>query len=210
MKRICFLIFLLLLMVLFGVKSTIAQKQNLENLLLNPSFEEGENHFVYWNRGGTATYIFTEPWHAYHGDWSFGIGNNLEWTSEDSWGSAFQVLLDPEDPQNLYLVIPGDKFTFEMWMMIEENYNGKSSLKIDFFAYDRRLGLKGEPLASFQSKIHTGVIIKRWFKETVEGTAPEGTVSVVVSCLSEDMGEGSKYVFFDAGVVTITRTGSLL
>ncbi|MCK5655609.1 MAG: hypothetical protein KAI03_04915 [Candidatus Aureabacteria bacterium] len=201
MKKLCFLLCSLFLINLFNIELTIAQE---DNLLLNPSFEDGENRFDPWTAEGIATYIWTQPWHAYKGNWAFSIGNDLEWAYDGSWGCIFQVLVDPGNPQNLFPVIQGDTFTFEMRMMIEKGYKGKAGLKIEFFDYDRRLGFKGKPLDSFRSAICKEKNIGQWLRYRVKGLVPEGTVSVTVFCMSEDMPKGSKYVFFDAGVVTIT------
>ncbi len=202
MKKTYF-IMLIILGILCNAKFINAEEQNM---LRNPSFEEGGNHLDYWRTEGNATFVGAQSWHPYKDAWSLGIGNDFTWASKGNWGHVFQVLLDPKDPTNLYRVFPGQIFSFEMWMMTEENYRGKASLKIEFFDYDRRVGLRGEPVAFFQSKIHTGEIIGKWIKENITGTVPQGTVSVIISCLSEDMDVGSRYVFFDSGVVTVTRS----
>ena len=172
--------------------------------MLNSDFEKGETHLAFWEVEGDAAVIWVLPWHSYQTPRSFGVGNDLDWARENTWGRCFQTLRNPDNPEDLYPVTPGEIFTFKMWMMIEEGYKGKAFLRIDFFDYDRRMGFLGKPIASFQSKIHaTREVAWKWYKESVKATAPAGAVSVVVSCVSEDMDKGSKYVFFDSGVVIV-------
>ena len=194
-----FIIFLLLIFVIIVADRSIGKTG--QNILLNSDFEEGMAHLAFWEVEGGATVIWTLPWHTYRTPWSFGVGNDLDWAQDNAYGRCFQVLRNPENSEELYPVTPGEIFTFKMWMMTEEGYRGKAFLRIEFFDYDRRMGFFGKPLASFQSKIHTGEVTWKWFEESVRATAPEGAVSVVVSCVSEDMERGSKYVFFDSGVV---------
>ncbi len=203
MKKIFLTGFIAIIAITVILPFLTGQAMAQKNLLLNPGFEKGD-HIDYWINDGTATFNWVADWHPQEGKWSFGVGNDLEWAKDDAWGCAFQVLCDPDNPDSLYPVILGEKFTFEMWIKGEENYKGKASLKLEFFGYDRRLGLSDEPLASFQSESHTGQF--DWLQEIVKGTAPKDTVSVVVSCLSENMPIGSaggSYVWFDGASVTV-------
>ena len=203
MRKFYFVMCLLFLLGLINAEPVLSEESNI---LRNPGFEEGDSHLDYWRMGGNATFVGVQSWQPYEGKWSLGIGNDLSGAHEGSGGCVFQVLLDKKDSANLFPVSPGQTFSFEMWMKTEDKYRGKASLKIEFFDYDRRLRLKKEPIAVFESKVHTGEIAGKWIKESVTGVAPPGTVSISVSCLSEDMDAGSRYVFFDAGIVKVTRT----
>lgn len=193
--------FAVIFVVLFFVAGRVDAE---ENLLLNPSFEEGE-HIDYWINDGSPTFNWVSDWHSQEGKWGFGVGNDADWAKGSAWGGCFQVVCDPEDPDELYPVNPEEKFTFKMWIKGEENYGGKASLKLEFFDYDRRLGITGDPIASLQSKIYTGSF--DWCQETVSGVAPEGTVSIVVSGVSEDMPigpMGGSFIWFDNAGLTVT------
>lgn len=170
-------------------------------VLQNPSFEN-EDHLKCWATDGNATFVWVEQWQPVEGKWSFGVGNDLEWGQKGAWGRCLQVLLDPNNSNKLYPISEGNAIQFAVKMMGEDGYAGKASLKIEFFAYDRRQGFSAPPLASFQSKIYTDRF--DWIKVAVRGIAPKGTVSVAVSCISEDMPKGSKYVWFDDGAVNIS------
>ncbi|MCK4947981.1 MAG: hypothetical protein KAS46_06375 [Candidatus Aureabacteria bacterium] len=193
--------FAVIFVVLFFVAGRVDAE---ENLLLNPSFEEGE-HIDYWINDGAATYNWVADWNSQEGSWGFGVGNDSDWAKDNVWAGCFQVVCDPDDSDNLYPVSPEENFTFKMWFKGEENYSGKAGLKLEFFDYDRRLGLTGDPIASFESKTYTGSF--DWCQETVSGVAPEDTVSIVVSGVSEDMPigpQGGSFIWFDNASLTAT------
>ena len=169
-----------------------------ENILQNASFDN-EEHMQYWASDGNAVFIWTETWHPREGSWSFGVGNDLDWAKSNKWGRCLQVLRDTDNPNEIYSVSEGEVINFSMYVMAEEGYEGKASLKLEFFGYDRREGFSGEPLASYQSKIYKSNPEWKWTKLTVRGSAPEGTVSVAVSGISDNMSKGSKYIWFDDG-----------
>ena len=173
------------------------------NLLLNPSFEEG-GHIDSWINDGDAGVIWVFDWQHQEGKWAFGIGNDLEYSKDGAWGRCLQVVCDSKNPDNLYKVTPGETFTFKMWIKGEENYKGKASLKLEFFGYDRRLGFTDDPLASFQSKIHTGQFV--WVQETVSGVVPKDAVSIAISGVSENIPKSMKnsYVWFDDASLTVS------
>lgn len=170
-------------------------------ILQNPGFEN-EDRLRYWATDGNATFVWIEQWQPAEGKWSFGVGNDLDWAKESSWGRCIQVLRNPSDPSKLYPISEGNVIQFTMKMMGEDGYAGKASLKVEFFSYDRREGFSAAPLSSFQSKIYTDRF--SWIKATVRGIAPKGTVSAAVSCVSENMSKGSKYIWFDDGGVSIS------
>lgn len=172
-----------------------------KNTLRNASFES-EQHLDYWISDGNATFAWVEQWRPAEGKWAFGVGNDLDWAKESGWGRCIQVLRNPSDPSKLYPIAEGNVIQFAMKVMGEDGYTGKASLKLEFFGYDRREGFSAAPLASFQSKIYTDKF--SWIKVTVRGIAPKGTVSAAVSCVSENMPKGSKYVWFDDGGVNIS------
>lgn len=171
-----------------------------KNLLQNPGFEN-DQRLDKWATDGKATFIWTETWHPRSGAWAFGVGNDLDWAQDNNRGQCFQVLCDPANPDKLYPVVEGDVVNFSVYVMGEEGHGGQASLKIEFFGYDRLKGLSEPPLAFCQSKIETGAF--DWKEVKVSGAVPKGTVSVAVSCLSENMPKGSKYVWFDDGLVAI-------
>jgi hypothetical protein len=171
-----------------------------KNLLQNPGFEN-EQHLDRWATDGNATFIWTETWHPHGDSWAFGAGNDLEWAQDAAGARCLQVLCDPTQLDKLHPVAEGDVVNFSMYVMAEEGYSGQASLKIEFFGYDRRKGFSDPPLAFFQSKTETGGF--EWKEMRVSGAAPKGTVSAAVSCLSDNMTKGCKYVWFDDGSVAL-------
>jgi hypothetical protein len=171
-----------------------------EDILRNAGFED-EERLACWMAGGSATFIWVEPWRQKEGKWAFGVGNDLDWAQDDAWGYCLQVLSDPKDPDKLYPVRAGDVIEFLIYAMGETGYKGAASLRLEFFDYDRRDGLFGPPLESFQSKMHMGSF--EWSKITVSGPVPDGAVSAAVSCISDKMPKASKYVWFDDGRVNV-------
>ncbi len=168
-----------------------------DNLLLNPSFED----IKYWEQGGNVNFCHAvERSDCYDGDMAFGIKHDVS-HGYDLWGVCYQVLRDPDNPDALYPVKPGDIFTFKMWVKLEKGYNGYASLKLEFFRHDRRKGFLGGPLTLYQSDIIMGSC--DWTEISVSGEAPEGTVSVVVVCVSEGMKRECKFALFDKGSVTV-------
>lgn len=192
---------ILLIMSLFLIPAfaNAVEKKLEKDILLNPGFEN-EQQVDYWATDGNVTFIWTETWRPHSGNWAFGIGNDLDWAQDKNWGRCLQVLCDPVEHAKLFSVREGEIINFSMFIMAEDGYNGKASLKLEFFGYDRRNGFSNAPLAFYQSKSYTSGF--DWTKIKVSGAAPKGTVSVAVSCLSDNMAKGSKYVWFDDGSVT--------
>ena len=198
MKVVNFLLILLvgsLLLLPLGVNAQ-------DNILQNPSFEDSE-HLNYWVNDGTATFIWVEKWHPKEGKWSFGVGNDLDWAQGNAWGRCIQVLKNPDNPDELYPVTEGEVLNFSMYLKGENGYKGEASLKIEFFDYNREDGFLRDPIKTLQSNIYKGEPKWTWIKLNVSGTVPKGTVSIMVSGVSEKMAKGSKYIWFDDGYVSI-------
>ena len=183
------------------LKESEAKGKSLKNLLLNPSFED-EDHIKYWKNYGNVTFNWTTDWHhSGEGKWSFGVGNDADWAKDNAEGGCYQILRDPKRDNRLLKVKPGQILVFKMKVKIEVGYTGKASLKVEFYDYDVRKGFSAGPLKTYQSVKLSEVV--EWEEIIVKAKAPKKTVSVVVRGCSEEMSKGSKFVFFDEGLVII-------
>ena len=211
MKKMCLVSLTLAATVFITLISLPSPAAAQTNILQNYSFEDNTGwggEAVLWETGGNTSVRGTVEANSCQGDWAFNIGNDFG--PEDAGAYTLQVLLDPDDPGNLYPVTHGDRVIFTMWMTGETNYTGNALLKIEFFDYDRQGGYKGAPIQTVTSTIHTGEF--GYLQEIVTGIIPDGTISIAVVCSSEAMVVGSGYsaVNFDDGAVTVIEEKNLL
>ena len=128
MKKFClnslFFVAITFSTVMFLSSQTIAQT----NILQNHSFENNEGwggKADGWKSGGNASAKgITIEVNAYQGVWAFNMGNDC--APDDVGAYTFQVLLDPDNPDDLYPVTSGDRVVFTTRIMGEENYRGNN------------------------------------------------------------------------------------
>ena len=192
---------IMLLIILISSANTLFSQ---ENLLQNPTFADNTGTWgnaAYWEKGGNAKNIGTIGS-------SFRVDNYYGNSYGPGAGYCAQILLNPGNPANLYPVVPGNVFTFSTNMSKGFDYKGEAMIKIEFYDYDRRVGKFGDPIANYKSttRYYNG---GGWGNQQVKGTIPEGTVSVAVVCLSQNMDMSSYindgYVSFSNCSATITN-----
>lgn len=168
-----------LLVLLLGVAARAAAQQT--NLLRNSRFDEG---LVYWASTGTAQHIEIANWHVRSPRWSFGIGNDSGLDSADAVLAQEVELPDP---------LPGAKsFAFAVWTMLEDNYYGQFTMKLEF------LSPEGYVLRE-SSRLMPGGMKEKWRERSLTAVAPAGTKFIRVSCVSAEMpsGAGRSFIWFD-------------
>jgi hypothetical protein len=157
------------------------------NLLRNHSFEA--DGLESWAVTGTALRLERGDWHPRTGRWSFGIGN--DGGPRDAYGRIFQ---DAE----LTGATAGRKCFLTIWLMMEANYTGTFSMKLEF------LGPDGKTLREF-SRPAGGSVGQGWELARVAGIVPAGAARVRASCAGEHMksGTGQSFVWMDDASLSV-------
>ena len=200
MKRnntVLFLIFACIIG-LFACKTAEIKSSASEDsgFLEHPGFESSKSMKSWMVDGNAAILgVSSEQKHG-RGKYSFKIGNAKEESPNDAWAACYQTAIVPNNSEAFYPVKAGETFVFEAWVKGDEGYDGLASIKLEFFAHDRRTGYGSGPIRTVQcdeSISYAG----DWKKLSVTAQAPDGAVSVVAVLINEKMIMGSEGVYFD-------------